>query len=142
MDPGVACGFSCLFMFVAGVVAIVVLGRRDSNENRASQERRPLEDRIRDFKESAEFNMRELARLNERADSANRPWVQVVINFYRRLGELAVRPEATAAEAMALSEEASQYEREQKLKGIFISAEARMLAALLQRRSQPPTAPS
>jgi hypothetical protein len=67
------------------------------------------------------------------------PWIPAVIDYYRRLEELAGRPTATAEEALALAEEASRFEREQKVKGLFVGGQARQLAALLQRRGPPPT---
>lgn len=127
---------ACVLALALAFVAVLLLGLRDFYKNRAREEARPLEDRIRDFKEGAAAMIqgfeRHAARPNLRG---NRAFLPPIIDYYRRLEELATRETATSEEAMALADEALKYARENKLKAVIVMDEPRRLASLLQRRN-------
>jgi hypothetical protein len=130
----------CVLVFFAlifvTVVAGVLLGIRDFHAKRAHEELRPLEDRIRDIQEGAAFMIVQLNRVAERPPSArhNTDWIPPVLEYLRRLERIASVPTSAPEEALALANEAGQFEREQRLKGLSIGDQAGKLAALLERR--------
>jgi hypothetical protein len=127
----------CCGIFVAAVLAMVVLGIRDATEQRAREESRPVEDRIRSIKDDAAFMVQQFERAIERNRSqGNIEWIPVVIAYCRQLDALAASEATTPDEAAALAEDAARYEREHRLKGINVSGQAGKLATLIQRRNQ------
>jgi hypothetical protein len=117
-------------------MAIALLGLRDYYENRAREEARPPEDCIRDFKDGAAAMIQSLERHAARPDlRGNRVFLPPIIEYYRRLEELAVRPTTTPEEALALAEDGLQYARANGLKGVFVMDEPRRLASLLRKRN-------
>ena len=57
-----------------------------------------------------------------------------IIDYYRRLAELASNTSPSQSDILNLANESDQYIREHKAKGIYIPQQARKLADLLHRR--------
>lgn len=128
---------ACIITFSLVVVAVLLLGLRDFYENQAREEGRPLEDRIRDFKDGAVAMIKGLEQHAARPDllRGNRVFLPPIIDYYRRLEELAATPTATPEEALALAEDGLRYAREHGLKHVFVMDEPRRLASLLRKRN-------
>ena len=62
-------------------------------------------------------------------------WVPVVLGYYRQVEVLAASSTGAVEDALRLAEEASQYVRDNRIKGICVADDARQLAALLDRRT-------
>ena len=128
------------FFLVVAVVAAVLLGVRDTVQARLWKEQLSVEDRIREIKDSAAFMIREFERVQAKfaeeipSGGKRTAWVPVAIQYFSQLENLASLPTSTPKEALALAEDASQWERENRPKGIMISAWARDLAMLIQKR--------
>ena len=118
------------------ILAAVLLGIRDTNQRKAIDEQLPLEERIREIAEGADFMVQQFERRAERSDlkQRDREWLGSAITYHRRLAELASKAGCTPAEALVFAEEASLYERKQPWTGFIVSIQARKLAALLQKR--------
>jgi hypothetical protein len=131
---------ACFGTFVVAVLAMIVLGIRDYHYNRAYQESRPLEDRIRDFKEGAAKMVESFERVaaREPPPGMNTDWIRPTIQLYQRMEQIAGSPSSTSDDAIALARDARQFEREHRLKHQFVGLEAERLAALLERRKKSP----
>jgi hypothetical protein len=133
-------GAACLVTLIVAVLAMIVLGIRDASRNRAFQESRPLEDRIRDFRDGAAMWVKNLERIAAKPPRPGRnlDWIPPAIDLFKRMEQIAESSSSTAEESMALASDARQYESEHRVKGLFISGDAERLAALLERRGHPP----
>lgn len=120
------------------VLAAVLLGMRDARRGRRQRERRPVADRVASIRNDALFQIEQLQRVLEH-QAVERPeavhWIPPVLEYYRRLANLASDAETSAEDAIRLAEEASGYVRKHRLKGISIAEEARQLAELLAARN-------
>jgi hypothetical protein len=138
MEQLAAGGATCLFALVIAVLAMVILGVRDARRNRAYQESRPLEDRIRDFEESAAMWIKNLNRAAASPDVRNADWIPPAIELFRRMEQIAASPSSTPEEARTFAEDALRFDREWRVQGVFIGDSAQRLAGLLERRAQSP----
>jgi hypothetical protein len=130
----------CFGFFIVAVLAAVVLGIRDYSERQAYQASRPLEDRIRDFEESAVVMIKNFERVMATVDTHKRniEWIPPAIDLYRRMQQIAASPKSTTDEARLLADDACQFDQVHRVRGISLGAESTQLADLIARRNQPP----
>jgi hypothetical protein len=133
MSPGLVCvelvGFTAL--------AVVFLAWRDRRRRRELEARIPVVERIAAIRAGAAFMAAELQRILDRnpdAPPARTEWIPPVREYYVRLQQLAACPLPSEEDALRLAEEAGQYVRQRRLKGIWVAQEARKLAALARRQ--------
>lgn len=138
----------CITLGVAAlliVVARMLLGLRDAIQGRLAEERLPVEDRIRRIREEsarmvAEFQSLKTRVANEGKLAKHGSWIDQVIDYYARLGALAASPCTRPEECRFLAVEATNYLRQNRLKGPgleTVPAAARRLASLLEKGSLP-----
>lgn len=126
----------CIFVACL-VVAVVVLAARDARRRRLWHEARPLVDRIADIRSSAAFMADQLQKALDRPgmhESRSFPWMGPVLAYYRRLEALASASGCSVEEIENLAEQANDYVRQHRLKGVSVAQEAKQLAALVRRR--------
>jgi hypothetical protein len=121
-------------------VAVILLGLRDGIRRSRRENARPIEDRIQDIRQAAVSATADFPRFREQlaVNFPNRAdvgwWIEPVTEYYRRLEKMAATPGVSPEDALKLAGEASQFIRENKIKGIFVADFAYTLAELLDRR--------
>lgn len=133
------CFFVGVMMLGMVVLAAVLLGIRDANEQRAIDEQRPLDERIKEIADGAALLVQQFEQMAQRANlkERDREWLGNAIAYHRQLAELASKAGCTPEEVLVFAEEASIYERKQPWTGFIVSIQARKLAALLQQQQRP-----
>lgn len=125
-------------MLAITTVAVVFLAARDAHQHRIREESRPIEERIDAIHRYATFMMEQLQGVLQRHGTERAQevaWIPEAMDLYRRLESLASKASSSADECLVLSEDASKFEQERRLKGLFVSTEARKLALLLSKKS-------
>jgi hypothetical protein len=119
------------------VLAIALLAIWDARRRRRQQEQTPVAERIAGIHRDAAFMIGELQAVLDR-HVVERPetvaWIPRALEYYRRLEALASSADASAEQASQLAEEASEYVREYRIKGIFVAREGPRVGKLLRGR--------
>lgn len=130
-----------LFFILVALLAGTFLAWCDYVEKRIKENARPLDKRINSIRDSAAQVRRELLSLEEelrgstRKIAQNLVWIPTIVNYLRRLEELAEDPIATPQQADELASEAKQFVIAHRLQGIFVAEMAAKLAGLLRMRA-------
>jgi hypothetical protein len=126
-------------------VAAILLGLRDGIGRSRRENARPVGERIEEIRQAAVSAIEGLPRFRDQLvlkspDRADvRWWIEPVIEYYRRVERLAATPDTPPEDALKLAEEAGQFIRENKIKGILVADLADRLAELLDRRDREST---
>jgi hypothetical protein len=120
-------------------VATILLGLRDGIRRSRRENARPVAERIKEVRQVAASAIEDLPRFRDqlavrfpgRADVGW--WIEPVIEYYRRLESLAATAGTSPEDALKLAEEAGQFIRANKIKGILVADLADRLADLLDR---------
>lgn len=129
--------FITVMILTIFAIAIVGLAARDARQHRLREEKRPIGERIADIRKDAAFMVKELNGLLHRYGTEQPEaveWIPKILDLYRQLEALASCPNASADECLVLAKAASQYAREKRIKGVFVSEQARRLAVLVSKR--------
>lgn len=131
--------FAVIIIFV---FAVWILIKRDLYRRKRHEESRTVQERIDEIQESALqwievlSGKLEMGEFRGDAEKEHLFWIEPVVEYSRRLEALASNDDARAEDAYALSEEANEYLREHKIKGVPVGMFAKTLGDLLEQREE------
>jgi hypothetical protein len=127
-----------LAVVIVTALAVVLLGYRDMVERRKKENARPLEERIAEIHKWQVEGIAGGERILTWEIAKEHPerfeWVKPLMEYERRLADLAASPTASSQDADALVDEIGAFLRNTGIRNIFTEHSARKLADLLRIR--------
>ena len=137
-----------LLFIVITIVAVLLLSWLDKNERLARDNERiardnvsPVEDRIEEIRQLAVTNQVDLSEMKDNLKQKYPDnekawfWFDQVIEYNHLLELLASSPDTTPQQVENLANEATNYLKQNKIKGVFFADSMDKLAQLVQERN-------